>query len=975
MLAREFFSRCDLQEDYMSLDKCAETFGITPKIAKGIYAYIRMNEALDDAPFNHARKIQAQQQICNGRGSVVEDLQEWSRVYGKQNNDLKRAENDAVAQLPSLFLTFENFVEASVYVSPRASIQQRIDLAFSILDANCDGFVDASEIRSIMLDSLRTNLSNHKGESSKKVIEILENEVEELIDDLRSQYRADEFTKGQFIEFAESAEFLNFFTVNKHWLRDILGDNNYNKQARPQDAEMRQFLESVREEEKCDLDSEDIVDLQETLRDHLVDSINDLRTIKLKDFLKMNISRKTAKAIISRLHHLNSDLEETDYVRIPSALPGASRSSSVKSQMSYKPSTRQSLEMSVNDSMCCAQPSTSTTIQCAFISIYALQILLSYCILSHNDAATVIGRMSAHGLFLCIFVAPLARYYSLLTKWMSIFPNTLRAELVLFITSTHCAKINAIFAICYVLAHGLALQIKQAMASSTVSWQASTGWVLLALGILSLIDWWRVMNPHALIHQFKSAIIWVVVVSVIVLHTVFTSSSINIWSALPLSISLLPTAVLIVASIYQRIANTRTMEVELVKNERPNYMLFWIRRGNFSHRCGQYVLLNYPSVSKHEYHPFYITSSPDSSFMRISMLSCGDWTQRMFDLHMQQMEEVHRINVLGPFGSGFSANKVDYNYDNLMVIAAGEGSVEVISSFLDFCCNVLLSSRSHPVKKLYVYWMVSADDGCYWFYKLLRDLRNMHKDMFFPTIFVTSSTKGCKVSSFGLNFFLALRRESLQANVMARRTVHRLSTDSLSSFRARKKSIFHTMREFQNSAVRRASRFHGGANNLLMPDDDSSSSHLLPAVDRKQHKSSSRSPSPGGRGQKNHGFNLKFESQVGEDSDDICMQSPDFRNTFSRIREQLIHNHDKYGKPAVGQGPYNVQKQCSMNSIVPNSLCQSGRKFNVGTFFVGSEILANRLSLYCEQFTDDQVEFDFKPMVIGKNYTNKYSDS
>merc|ERR1719309_886537 len=124
-----------------------------------------MNEALDDAPFNHARKIQAQQQICNGRGSVVEDLQEWSRVYGKQNNDLKRAENDAVAQLPSLFLTFENFV-------------------------------DASEIRSIMLDSLRTNLSNHKGESSKKVIEILENEVEELIDDLRSQYRADEFTKG-----------------------------------------------------------------------------------------------------------------------------------------------------------------------------------------------------------------------------------------------------------------------------------------------------------------------------------------------------------------------------------------------------------------------------------------------------------------------------------------------------------------------------------------------------------------------------------------------------------------------------------------------------------------------------------------------------------------------------------------------------------------------------------------------------------
>jgi len=163
-----------------------------------------------------------------------------------------------------------------------------------------------------------------------------------------------------------------------------------------------------------------------------------------------------------------------------------------------------------------------------------------------------------------------------------------------------------------------------------------------------------------------------------------------------------------------------------------------------------------------------------------------------------------------------------------------------------------------------------------------------------------------------------------------------------------------------------------------MPDDDSSSSHLLGSMDRNQGKSSPLSQSPIGphigRSHKNHGFNLKFESQVGEDSDDICMQSPDFRNAFSRIREQLIHNHDKHGKPAVSQGPYNVQKQCSMNSIVPALQGGSGRTFNVGTFFVGSEILASRLSLFCQQFSDDQVEFDFNPMVIGKNYTNKYSD-
>merc|ERR1719204_1594496 len=92
MLAREFFSRCDLQDAYMSLDKCADSFGITAKIAKGIYAYIRMNEALDDIPFNHARKLELLFP-GSGRSSVIADLQEWKRQQSPPHR------SEAVAKL------------------------------------------------------------------------------------------------------------------------------------------------------------------------------------------------------------------------------------------------------------------------------------------------------------------------------------------------------------------------------------------------------------------------------------------------------------------------------------------------------------------------------------------------------------------------------------------------------------------------------------------------------------------------------------------------------------------------------------------------------------------------------------------------------------------------------------------------------------------------------------------------------------
>ncbi len=127
---------------------------------------IRTNDVLDDVPYNYARKLALLYPATNdARTSVIDDLQKWSRIYGQTQ------QQGLHLQIPKLYLTFENFVEASVYLSPRASMQQRFDLAFSIFDANCDGFVvDIQEIRNVMIDSLQTNLRHNNSSNTSRRI-------------------------------------------------------------------------------------------------------------------------------------------------------------------------------------------------------------------------------------------------------------------------------------------------------------------------------------------------------------------------------------------------------------------------------------------------------------------------------------------------------------------------------------------------------------------------------------------------------------------------------------------------------------------------------------------------------------------------------------------------------------------------------------------------------------------------------------
>ena len=49
-----------------------------------------------------------------------------------------------------------------------------------------------------------------------------------------------------------------------------------------------------------------------------------------------------------------------------------------------------------------------------------------------------------------------------------------------------------------------------------------------------------------------------------------------------------------------------------------------------NYQAGQYVFLKSVAVSKYEWHPFTLTSTPDDDFLECHIKAVGDWTSTYF---------------------------------------------------------------------------------------------------------------------------------------------------------------------------------------------------------------------------------------------------------------------------------------------------------------------------------------------------------
>lgn len=193
-----------------------------------------------------------------------------------------------------------------------------------------------------------------------------------------------------------------------------------------------------------------------------------------------------------------------------------------------------------------------------------------------------------------------------------------------------------------------------------------------------------------------------------------------IWMAGPLAIYLIERLTRFIRGFRDyKILNARlhpsnVLELQIDNNAR-----------RIKYTAGQYVYLNYPKISRFEWHPFTITSAPDDAYLSVHIRSSGDWTSELIkkigsNRKNNVNENSFKIHVDGPYGS--CAEDV-FDYPKLVLIGAGIGCTPY-ASILKHICNMLKYKKTTTLNKVYFFWICPSLDTFEWFGEMLKNLEN-----------------------------------------------------------------------------------------------------------------------------------------------------------------------------------------------------------------------------------------------------------
>jgi predicted ferric reductase len=169
--------------------------------------------------------------------------------------------------------------------------------------------------------------------------------------------------------------------------------------------------------------------------------------------------------------------------------------------------------------------------------------------------------------------------------------------------------------------------------------------------------------------------------------------------------------------------------------------------------AGMYAYINVPQVSRFEWHPFTMTSSPSDSYIEFHVRRAGGWTGKLHDLlqeckaaELGKVEmnsgtdstegddsdaeftksptssspmQLHTclsdlvIEVEGPIGApsqGYS------NFPIVVLVAAGIGVTPMISVLKQ------LLDKPGKMKRVFFYWTVRDRESFEWFGSLMQDI-------------------------------------------------------------------------------------------------------------------------------------------------------------------------------------------------------------------------------------------------------------
>jgi predicted ferric reductase len=168
------------------------------------------------------------------------------------------------------------------------------------------------------------------------------------------------------------------------------------------------------------------------------------------------------------------------------------------------------------------------------------------------------------------------------------------------------------------------------------------------------------------------------------------------------------------------------------------------------YKVGQYVFVNFPELSIHEWHPFSVASSPNDECLDVYIRALGNHTKKIVDYAEKCAAKNKQVLVRcdGPYGDlSFNYRR----YGNLLLIGGGIGITPIISVLKDIFGDQGNSKPNKPhqcVRTVTLVWIMPRASEASLFIGMLNQFRlKSSQEPLLPTlnlfIYITRNDEKC----------------------------------------------------------------------------------------------------------------------------------------------------------------------------------------------------------------------------------------
>lgn len=166
----------------------------------------------------------------------------------------------------------------------------------------------------------------------------------------------------------------------------------------------------------------------------------------------------------------------------------------------------------------------------------------------------------------------------------------------------------------------------------------------------------------------------------------------------------IPTILLVGERMYREYIGNKYTVIVKVKKHSHDCTEIELYKPFFEFKPGQFILLNCPSISKFQWHPFTITSdSIEKNRIQLFIKERGEWTRSLSELLLTNNFYKNNINLKVSLPYGCSYNIIS-RYRTVLLIAGGIGITSFISILKSLPYNIEREKDTY-IKKMQIHWM------------------------------------------------------------------------------------------------------------------------------------------------------------------------------------------------------------------------------------------------------------------------------